>query len=721
MSRRNDRRRDNPSSKYLTIWTSCGPDTQVSGPFTLNYSASMRKIIISDAGNKRLIFFEPNGLYASKRYGGVSITGADTDSSNLYWCSAGYVYKDTLSLNGALSTSTSCNVGGSTRQLSAASLTNHVIVSSGNSIYLVNKSTMTVATSLGGFNLACGTVYYGGYIYASDYSNNRVVRIIVDDVTPSLTWDTSYATSYTTTADGIETDGTYIYLSRFYNGAAKLSMDCSTSYYSTSAEVVDAVLVPNAGDGADGTNPTLWCMNNTNSTVTRRKSSDLTLIDTICTSGDGSSSSFDPVVAGVAGTWKMDDGSQVGAAAGGDISWNGFAGYTFKTPGTHKVVFKPSIDGAAAITAMNIGSDSVLKIKNKQKTRATSINVSANYLLETTDLFTIPYTTTTMNYDQLITTPHYIKDVPRTVSTLTIGYGYKFYGSVSDIPDIITSFTANNMSGAMTSGSIASKTAIQSMNVQANAWAYTSVDTVLLSASDATWTNLNHYSYSSAGNGPTLQIAGTNAAPGGTAGASTTNPMTTPGSGNSDTDWSWKTSSEAMLLGNITTTALTTNTLNNTNAWSQRFMAMPGDIDTIKLYTSGSTNVKLALYSDTAGAPVTVLAQTGSTAVVPGWNTVSLGSTVTLTAGTYYHLVVQTEDANRVYFGANGTGPTSRYWTKTYADAYANSPSAASTYTNLFGIAGYGSGHKALTGQAACWYLANATGTPTHKWTITKT
>lgn len=91
----------------------------------------------------------------------------------------------------------------------------------------------------------------------------------------------------------------------------------------------------------------------------------------------------------------------------------------------------------------------------------------------------------------------------------------------------------------LTPSSIAGYQDITEMQFQNNGWNQAGVDTVLLSISDAIHANTNHFTYAK----PSIQIGGSggtaNAAPGGTASAATTSPLTTPGSGNSDNDWQW--------------------------------------------------------------------------------------------------------------------------------------------------------------------------------------
>jgi hypothetical protein len=88
---------------------------------------------------------------------------------------------------------------------------------------------------------------------------------------------------------------------------------------------------------------------------------------------------------------------------------------------------------------------------------------------------------------------------------------------------------------SLTAGSVSTLTLIRDLRLYSIGWNAASVDIVLLSISNAIHANVNHFTYAT----PSLQIGGTNAAPGGTPEAATTSPLTTPGSGNSDTDWQW--------------------------------------------------------------------------------------------------------------------------------------------------------------------------------------
>ena len=96
-----------------------------------------------------------------------------------------------------------------------------------------------------------------------------------------------------------------------------------------------------------------------------------------------------------------------------------------------------------------------------------------------------------------------------------------------------------------------------------------------------------------------------------------------------------------------------------------RFQAVDtGNVVTFKIKTSGSGNVKVAIYADNAGAPGALLnAVNTSTAVVAGWNDITIGST-SVTAGSYYWLAYSSSAAIGYY---QSTGGTARYKTVTYS------------------------------------------------------
>ena len=96
----------------------------------------------------------------------------------------------------------------------------------------------------------------------------------------------------------------------------------------------------------------------------------------------------------------------------------------------------------------------------------------------------------------------------------------------------------------------------------------------------------------------------------------------------------------------------------------ERFQAaLSGTLKSIRVYVTGSENVKVALYSDNAGSPNALLASSGSTAVVSGWNTISI-SDVSIVSGTYYWIGHNTDN---YYLQAYGSGGKALYKSATYS------------------------------------------------------
>jgi hypothetical protein len=127
------------------------------------------------------------------------------------------------------------------------------------------------------------------------------------------------------------------------------------------------------------------------------------------------------------------------------------------------------------------------------------------------------------------------------IATLPIGLTIAYFhsdplltGDIATLPIGLT-YADFHSDPLLTAGSIASLSVIRDISLYSIGWNAASVDTVLLSVSDAIHANVNHFTYAT----PSLQIGGTNASPGGTPAAATTDPLVTPGSGNSDTDWQW--------------------------------------------------------------------------------------------------------------------------------------------------------------------------------------
>jgi hypothetical protein len=96
-----------------------------------------------------------------------------------------------------------------------------------------------------------------------------------------------------------------------------------------------------------------------------------------------------------------------------------------------------------------------------------------------------------------------------------------------------------------------------------------------------------------------------------------------------------------------------------------RFQAVDtGNVVIFRIKTSGSGNVKVAIYADSAGAPGARLSAVNtSTPVTAGWNNIIITSTHVVT-GNYYWLAYNSDAAIGYY---QSTGGTLRYKTATYS------------------------------------------------------
>lgn len=475
----------------LEFWTTCGPDDQFSSPKQIRWSAALGKLHVSNNGATVPVHIRNADLsFFSKWFNSTAGTACDSDSSNFYFTSLNNIRKWDLGRSSYTNL-----VISSIRMIDASGDPDYVYVTSNNAadhhgFRQVKKSTMAVtATALadgsgdGQFDDPLGIFYYNSEIFVADYDNSRVSVWIKSGET--LTYSRKYDLGFKPM--DLCFDGT----NWFVQSATTLYKydDIFTDATKTSVANVgySITLIPDQGDGNGAT---IGFTDNTNSHIGRRKCSDLSLINEVGSSGDGSASLFDPVITGPAGTWYMDDGSTFAVASAANISWNGFSGYTFKTAGPHRAIFKPAAGGLAAVTAIDCSVDLVTSIKTMKKlAKCTSFIAHTNAGLRASLL-----------------------DLP---SGLTIAY-----------------FSSDPL---LTGGSIASLVDIQDLSIYDMGWLSADVDTVLLSVSDAIHANVNHFTYAT----PSLQIGGTNKAPGGTAAAATTSPSVAPGDGNSDSDWLW--------------------------------------------------------------------------------------------------------------------------------------------------------------------------------------
>jgi hypothetical protein len=145
--------------------------------------------------------------------------------------------------------------------------------------------------------------------------------------------------------------------------------------------------------------------------------------------------------------------------------------------------------------------------------------------------------------------------------------------------------------------------------------------------------------------------------------------------------------SDVLLLGNETL---------QYQAWVPNYIIqhkftclVSGSLKSIRVYVGGSTNVKVALYADSAGEPGAKLGENTGQACVVGWNTLNLATPVAVTQGTVYHIADNTDSTGSFYL--TGTG-VCKFKASTYSNALPDpAGSGYTTQTNKIGcVAGYG-------------------------------
>jgi hypothetical protein len=124
-----------------------------------------------------------------------------------------------------------------------------------------------------------------------------------------------------------------------------------------------------------------------------------------------------------------------------------------------------------------------------------------------------------------------------------------------------------------------------------------------------------------------------------------------------------------------------------------RFLAgSSGTLVQIRLKCTASGTVKVALYADNAGSPGSLLMANNTPAsVVAGWNTITLTSPVSVTAGTYYWIAFNSSSSCVGY--ASSTGGALLYRAFSFASDFPSSAGTGfTTAANLHSLtAGWGS------------------------------
>lgn len=146
-----------------------------------------------------------------------------------------------------------------------------------------------------------------------------------------------------------------------------------------------------------------------------------------------------------------------------------------------------------------------------------------------------------------------------------------------------------------------------------------------------------------------------------------------------------------LLLGNVAGTGEKTWTdvgAINTRTYAQRFVATSGSLSDLKIKVAGNTNIKMAVYSDAAGNPGTLLAVSDEFSAVSGWNNVTLNTVCDLVTGSYYWIVFKSSVSSLVYY--NATGGAMAYKDTAYADAFTADFGAHLDVTVDLATGGYG-------------------------------
>lgn len=121
----------------------------------------------------------------------------------------------------------------------------------------------------------------------------------------------------------------------------------------------------------------------------------------------------------------------------------------------------------------------------------------------------------------------------------------------------------------------------------------------------------------------------------------------------------------------------------------QKFTAIAGTLGEIRVKCRCNGNIQVAIYSDNAGSPGTVLAYVMGVSVVSGWNTIPLNTTVNLSAASYWLAFVVDTTA---LLCRNESGGVDRWVSFAYGTAFPNNPTISNPGTADYAIAGWGLG-----------------------------
>ena len=690
-----------PDADKIVVWENVLLDNLFSSPKQIRWSAGYPgggKLLVANGGssitsqlharNSDLSFFSKYAPMADPTF--KYWCGIDSDSLNTYAIST---YDDLLhkcSLNFILVASSTAILNA--RMIDASGDPLHVYVTSNNAadghgIRMITKSTMTV-TSVGGNEvkiLATGTgdnqftnplgvlfVSTGvgtGNLFICEATRICKIAVVTTAGSESLTWTTSYAIA----ANDLTFDGT-----NFYAQSNTTTKKCDASFDEVASTACVGYSITYIPDQGDGNGATLGIVNISGNCLYRRKCSDLSLIATVGSYGDGSSSLFDPTFTTDKDTTILatcDDGiSQIMTKTGSApsithaLSLNGFAAAFHRTPGPHKWTFKVN-GGLGLVTRVDNDADAVITVKNFLK-----LNNCTRYTLASNPNFIVSASQLPRANIVYLTQDTANLGVSGSTSDFSAN-ATELYLKLTGISDSIANFQSTVLQYlyaylcGVSAGSIAKFVAAIDFRFQSNGWLTADVDTVLRTIPNSSYAT------------PTLSIGGTNQAPSGAVWqqpANLADPATWTGL---EAIWvanhkanPWQVTfnggiSEDSLLGNVIGTGEKSWATQNgsiVRIYATKFVSFPGTIGDVRVKSSISANVKVGIYSDNSGKPGTLLGY-GTSAVIAGWNIVQLNISVLLTA-TNYWLVFKADTAGAI--NRNSTGTDGGYLDQSaYSDA----------------------------------------------------
>jgi hypothetical protein len=535
-----------PNANKLEITTAVPVDDQFSSPKQIRWSSALGKLLVANSNTAPVHIRNYDLSFASKkaRSSGTlyAVFGVDTDLINLYWTHANNLFRSTLSIDGGMETTPTLTITG-IRMIDASGDPLHIYVTSNNAtdghgVRKVRKSDMTVVASIlatgagdGQFNGPLGIKYHVdagdgiAYLYVADVSNVRTVKLKASDL--------SFVANISAACTDLDTDGTNWFLVTTSN-VKKYDMSFTDATKITvNIDAYSLCIIPDQGDGYG---QTLAITDSTNSHLERRKCSDLSAINSVGSAGDGSTSLFDPTFTTSVPTqieYKFDDGFSYVTPLGTThaLSWNGFAGYSFRSAGPHRCTVTVR-GGLGLVTGIDCNTDAIISIRNIGKIlnciTYNMYEINGKLVLDL-NVLNARATTIAPDYHLGVTgdcarftlaevlSPQYcvvtadLAAISRHLTYLKLnGCGSGITGSLSDLPSTLSTACYLYSCTGITPGSIAHLIAIRDLRIY-SMWptlsAAESVDIVI----NSMWTARAAYTYAA----PSLQIGGTNPAPSG--------------------------------------------------------------------------------------------------------------------------------------------------------------------------------------------------------------